>query len=61
MAQQYKGMYPTLVIDIEGELDKLKVVQAKQKKIFLETLFSPVCSNVFLLFFRTMWSGSSPW
>lgn len=54
-------MYPTLVIDIEGELDKLKVVQAKQKKIFLETLFSPVCSNVFLLFFRTMWSGSSPW
>uniref|UniRef100_A0A671YP97 Adenylosuccinate synthetase n=1 Tax=Sparus aurata TaxID=8175 RepID=A0A671YP97_SPAAU len=24
LAQQYKGMYPTLVIDIEGELDKLK-------------------------------------
>lgn len=27
LAQQYKAMYPTLEIDIEGELVKLKVIQ----------------------------------
>ena len=31
MAKQYKVMYPTLEIAIEGELVKLKVIRIKQK------------------------------
>lgn len=34
LAQQYKGMYPTLEIDIEGELIKLKVILKKEEKQF---------------------------
>lgn len=29
LAQQYKSMYPTLEIDIEGELVKLKVLRSR--------------------------------
>lgn len=32
LAQQYKAMYPTLELDIEGELVKLKVIEGKQKQ-----------------------------
>lgn len=46
LARQYKSMYPTLEIDIEGELDRLKVIKTKQKKTFLETLNCHLCSNV---------------
>lgn len=34
LAQQYKAMYPTLEIDIEGELVKLKVIKIQHKNIF---------------------------
>lgn len=60
LAQQYKAMYPTLEIDIDGELVKLKVTEVKQK-VLLETLSPPLCSNSSSADFRTTWSGSSPW
>lgn len=60
LAQQYKAMYPTLEIDIEGELVKLKVTEVKQKVLF-ETLNPRLCSNVLCVDFRTMSSRSSPW
>lgn len=54
-------MYPTLEIDIEGELVKLKVKEIKQK-IFLDRLNSLLCTNIlYVVVFRTTWSGSSPW
>lgn len=60
LAQQYKAMYPTLEIDREGELVKLKVTEVKQKNL-LEILNPRLCSNVLCFDFRTMWSRSSPW
>lgn len=42
LAQQYKAMYPTLEIDIEGELVKLKVIQLNRKilmEVFNKLLF----------------------
>lgn len=60
LAQQYKAMYPTLEIDIDGELVKLKVTEVTQK-VLSETLSPPLCSNISSADFRTMWSGSSPW
>lgn len=36
LAQQYKAMYPTLEIDIEGELVKLKVLEIKNIKVFTD-------------------------
>lgn len=33
LAQQYKAMYPTLEIDIEGELVKLKVIKILLKNV----------------------------
>lgn len=39
-------MYPTLVIDIDGELVKLKVTEVKEKKLLLETQIPPLCSNI---------------
>ncbi len=42
LAQQYKAMYPTLEIDIEGELVKLKVLKIKQKNIFRNLTLSPL-------------------
>ena len=60
LARQYKSMYPTLEIDIEGELDKLKVIKTT-RKTFLEALNCRLCSNMLGDLCRTTWSGSSPW
>lgn len=38
-------MYPTLEIDIDGELVKLKVGEVKQE-VLVETLSPPLCSNI---------------
>lgn len=56
LAQQYKAMYPTLEIDIKGELAKLKVGTNCLKNTLYLCLYNNI-SHVF----RTMWRGSSQW
>lgn len=53
LAQQYKAMYPTLEIDIKGELAKLKVGTNCLKNTLYLCLYNNI-SHVF----RTMWRGS---
>lgn len=73
LAQQYQSMYPTLKIDIDGELLKLKVIKLKGN---LKTFSCALCRSpcilfiiyvgffavyLFIFYLRTMLSRSSLW
>lgn len=58
LAHQYKSMYPTLEIDIEGELERLKVKWPLNEYI---CIYLSLFVMKFAVFFSTIWSGLDPW
>lgn len=61
LAQQYKAMYPTLEIDVEGELVKLKVKDVKHMLPFQNHFILAFTLTFCVFHVRTMRRRSSPW